>query len=148
MQHMIEPVIFMGTLNRSNILGTFHDADSCAVALGIAANAANRLLGEILADGAVVYMLLGAQNGFGKCRCILLRHLHDRIRKALRGFHADARQRSEFFGEHDKRQRAEIIHRSEQPRKCDAAGDLGHLVLGGLLDVVDRLIDCADDEIL
>ena len=96
-QDMIKPVVFMGTLNRSNILRPFHDTDNAAVALRIAADAADLLFCQILTDRAVMDEVLGIENGVCKGVRILLRHLHDRICKALRGFHSDPRQRCKFF---------------------------------------------------
>ena len=91
----------------------------------------------------------GIENRFREFMCLLLRHFHDSKCEALRGLHTDTGQRRKFFCKYDERQCAEIVHvLSEQSGQCDTAGNFAHFGFCCGFDIIDRLIDRADDQIL
>ena len=74
MEHVVHPLILMGTLQGDDVLGVGHYAHGVLVPPGRAAQRAQPLpLGEVLALGAVADAPLGLEDGVGKGLCLLLR---------------------------------------------------------------------------
>ena len=71
MEHMVKPVVLPEPLKSHDVLGVLHHADDAAVPLRGGADAADFLVGEVLADFATVDFFLGLQDGPGEALRLL-----------------------------------------------------------------------------
>ena len=112
---MVHAMVFPRPLHGDHILRLCHNADETVVALGVSADRAQLLIGQVLTDRAEANAVLRVQNGLRKALRLILRQRQDIKRQPLRRLHADAGQTRKLFGQPLKRG-GKCAHQNRPPR--------------------------------